>query len=427
MGNAIKRYSHNMVGIPALADEWGSLTTMLDAVLVNGFNPRVPTSITRVDTTVTVEVAGHGYVVGQWIESGGADQAPYNGEHKVTYATTGSYSYELPAGVTPPSPATTSTAFSTKVAPLGFEILHTGTHRRAYRTKDTLYTNRPVLRVDDGLTFSGDYGTDWAKYAKVTISQDASDVDTFIGVHAPWRSDHPDANEQFVPGTSGTSIMNGIGKWYWCRNVGYQDYSTGAVPAQAWDIVGDSRGFYFLVSWNDAAYGRHPYSFGDFDSFVPSDGFNSMIAAATQFIAVSGAHAYPGYYNMAQTNNYQCRHILSDHTGSTNGEPGAIMGMNFGVVVEHVSGYHNLLPYPNPSDYSLVLTKAILRGQRSGLRGIVPGLYLTPHYRPLPAGSVVKNVPSLPGREFLCFDISIDSSSAPGQFYIDLTGPWRAQ
>ena len=106
--------------------------------------------------------------------------------------------------------------------------------------------------------------------------------------------------------------------------------------------------------------------------------------------------------------------------------PGAIMGMNFGVI-EHVSGYHNLLPYPNPGDYSLVLTKAILRGQRSGLRGIVPGLYLTPHYRPLPAGSVVKNVPSLPGQEFLCFDICVDSSATLGQFYIDLTGPWRAQ
>ena len=151
-----------------------------------------------------------------------------------------------------------------------------------------------------------------------------------------------------------------------------------------------------------------------------------MITCASAFTGANNTNTYPGHYHMARSYHYENRFLLSDHTGFTNGEIAAMIGTNWGDA-GHVSGYQNLLPYPNPADFSLVLTKSLLRGQRSGLRGINPGIYITPHYRPLPPGSVVKNVPSLPGRELMCFDIPADSSTAPAQFYVDMTGPWRAQ
>lgn len=430
--NTVKRYHKLMAGMPGMGGvaTWGSLTTMLDAVLVNGFNAKTPTSIVRVDSTVTVNVTAHGYELDQVIEAGGANQVEYNGEHRITAVTPDTYSYELPPGVTPASPATTATAFSTKVAPLGFEIYKTGTNRRAYRTKDTTGTNRPVLRVDDGLTFSGTYNTDWAKYAKVSVSQDLVDIDTFAGLKIPVYGDplYPDGNEKFIPGTTGATIRNGYFRWHFQRTATIADSSgTHNTQIQKWELIGDSRGFHFFVGDTNADFGVAHYAFVEFESYVPGDVGNVFLMANEYNVAANtaGGMAYLGYALTGVHRQSQGKRILSDHT-AFQGEDAWFVGPNYGVIAFQ-SGLTSYVSYPNPADFSLILHDIMLFGRASGLRGMFPGVYCTPHQRPMNPWTVVSNVVGKPGRKFLAVPLAVDTSSSNiGQVFVDLGGPWRA-
>lgn len=61
-------------------------------------------SVTRSGSTVTVNVAKHGYAVGDWVSIRGATQTEYNGMFQIVTAGTNSYTYSIVG--TPASPAT---------------------------------------------------------------------------------------------------------------------------------------------------------------------------------------------------------------------------------------------------------------------------------------------------------------------------------
>ena len=46
---AVKHYNSGMQGAPQLANAWGDMTALLDAVLVDGFNLRTIDTLTFVD------------------------------------------------------------------------------------------------------------------------------------------------------------------------------------------------------------------------------------------------------------------------------------------------------------------------------------------------------------------------------------------
>lgn len=428
--NTVKRYHKFMTGMPAV-ETWGDLTTMLDAVLCNGFNAKTPTAISRVDTTVTVACVDHGYEIGQVLVAAGANEPDYNGEHRVTYITTGTYNYELPVGTTAPSSASTLTNFAVKVAPLGFEIHHTGIHRRVYRTLDTVNTNRPLLRVDDGLTFSGTWDTRWSKYAKITMASAMSDVDTFVGFKSPLTPDTawPEANEKCIPDTTGASRRNGWFRWYFRKDANAYDTTINEAVMARWDLVGDSRGFHFFPSTSNYDWGCSHYSFVEFDSYVPGDAGNVFLQAgqfwgSPETSSMSEAMYYSGAADNAISRTNRGRRLLCDHTGFVQDEPVHYFGPNWGDDI-HKSGYNANIPYPNPADFSIILSQNQLYGQRSGIRGVLPGIYTTPHARPVLYLTVLKDIPSLPGREFLSIPLAVGSTSTYGMIFVDTVGPWR--
>ena len=149
MSNKVKWMHNGFAGAPVLTNSWGSLTALLDACLVNGFNLKMVTALSRTDDTATATIGtGHGFVVDQVVLVEGCDQPSYNGEFTVTAITSTTVSFRV-AGE-PASPATTQTGITLKIAPLGFEIAFTGTHKRAYRSPNP-QSNRHFLRVDDSL------------------------------------------------------------------------------------------------------------------------------------------------------------------------------------------------------------------------------------------------------------------------------------
>ena len=129
MDQPVKYFTSGMQGAPVVSNNWGDLTSLLDAVLVNGFNLKTVDSITSTDGVATATVStGHGYVVNQVVLIAGCEQAAYNGEQVVTSVTASTFTFAVTG--TPASPATTKTSISAKVAPLGFQIAFTSTNKR---------------------------------------------------------------------------------------------------------------------------------------------------------------------------------------------------------------------------------------------------------------------------------------------------------
>jgi hypothetical protein len=206
---AVKHYNFGMQGAPQLANAWGDMTALLDAVLVDGFNLRTIDTLTFADGIATARVnAGHLYLVDQVVLIEGANQTEYNGEVRVLSTTSLEFTYAVVG--TPVTPATGS--LSVKVAPLNFEKAFSATNKRVYRSKNIL-SNRPFLRVDNSLDPA--YTTTYAKKAKVLMAENMSDIDTVVGAQAPFDPNRPLQNT--VGTGTGGGAVDGWYKWYHSR------------------------------------------------------------------------------------------------------------------------------------------------------------------------------------------------------------------
>ena len=88
MSNKVKWMHNAFAGAPVLTNNWGSLTALLDACLVTGFNLKTVTALARTGDVATATVGtGHGFVVDQVVLVEGCDQLSYNGEFTVTAIT----------------------------------------------------------------------------------------------------------------------------------------------------------------------------------------------------------------------------------------------------------------------------------------------------------------------------------------------------
>lgn len=340
-----------MAGAPVLSNNWGDLTALLDACLVNGFNLKTATSITRAGQVATVTVgSGHGFVVDQVVASAGWTQAEYNGEFTVTAVDATTVSFAVSG--TPASPGTRAGSATLKVAPLGFEIAFTGTGKRAYRSPNPL-SNRSFLRVDDSLPVG--YTSTWAKFARVTLAEGMADIDTFVGGRTPYNAANPTQNE--VPSGSGASMYCGWWKWYYARASAAENGGDNGAWSRSWVLIGDDRGFFLS---NASGYGgdwRVLHAFTDFDSYKQGNNYASFLIASERYQQVS----YAG-------GSYPCNDAWSANSLDTTGKVClrnytqvgydirlGMFSLNDGNA-QNISGRSANIPFPNGPDYGLIVS-----------------------------------------------------------------------
>lgn len=426
MSSNVKYYHSSMQGVPQLGNAFGALTAMLDAVLANGFNGKVADTVTFLDGIATVTIsAGHLYLVNQWMTVTGANEVEYNGEVQILTTTSTQFTYAVTG-----TPAATATgSVFVEVAPLGFEIAFTGTNKRAYRSQNVL-SNRPYLRVDD----SNDplYTATYAKKGKVTMCQGMSDINTTIGAEAPYTSTNPNLNKTTTG--SGASVVDGWYKWYYARvESNAPDVSAPSSYNRQWSIVGDDRGFYFFTDHN-GSYGRAVYVFTDFESYKVGDGFNTWMvatdwaqAASTSPLAVnSGRHKAPDFgCRITETMDFLGSVVMRNHTQLGGYARVGTMSLNTNNGVQ-VSGHTNGVPWPNATDYSMVLHPVYLRQEDGNIRGKAPGIMWICNSGGFEDGDVVTGVAGYPGRRFIVLSSAYGTSSYLGQAKLafDITGPW---
>ena len=431
----IKWFSYDMTGIPQLTRTPGELTTLLDAVLVNGFNAKSAATLTRVGTTATMTFAtSPGFVKDQIVLVENCDQAEYNGEQRVT--TVGANTITFDVAATAVTPATTSSAIACKAAPLGFEIAFTATNRRVYRSKNVA-SLRPYIRVDNDALSGWVAGHNIG--GRVVVGLSMSDIDTFTAEYMPYRSDI-------------TSFpAAGWGHWYYAMGA-QSGYYASSYPANAnnknFVVVADDRSFYFLLSlttqtnYASSSVGntRIIYGAGDFLSYKPNDAFAQWLWCCENYVT---AETSSGSSNQSTGMPYSANFDRANRTGrlvtrnylgfGVHARVGAFTLDTNGTTTFR-SGADTGVMWPNYPNFGLLLHPVYLSEDTSTVRGVQPGLYAIHNNAgtAIPDKLVVDNVTGYGNKKFMLLlaDTAVDygstiwTANSDGRVAFDITGPW---
>lgn len=251
MTGLVKHYENTMKGSPQLTNNWGAMITLLDAVLVNGFNHVPILSLTKSNQaaiTATIYLgSGHGFIDRQVIRIAGSTNG-WDGDYKVLSADSDRITIECNSEH-PTAILGTSTCFT---APLDFEIvfqtpIDSTEPKRAYRSTDPGSLGL-ILLVHDFCS-SGAASTG-AKFAKVGVVQEVGGNGEIIGNQMPFDIAKPEANWSW----DGTN--HGWAKWYYANPayINSYDLKNDTVSPnngnRVFKIAGDASSFIINISEN---------------------------------------------------------------------------------------------------------------------------------------------------------------------------------
>ncbi len=392
----VKIYQSTDADAPVLTGQAGTLVTVLDACLINGYSTRTISALTRSGSVATATTSAvHGLPVGGVIPVrlliAGADQAEYNGEHVVTAISTNQYTFTVTG--TPASPATGS--ITSKRPGLGWSKAFAGTNKAAYLIPAG--GTQHYVQVLDDKTGSSQRSANLRAYEAMT------NVDTGTG---PF----PTIAQQAAPGL-------------WVYKSSVQDGST-----RPWAIIGDERGFWLLTYPFPGSGDTSPAFcswFGDTESYKAGDAYPDAIIAGTAEATTTGI----GGSTPSDAPFYQLTSSLTTGTGghfisrshSQIGSAVAFAKLSDGLVTSAIGNAG--MAYPNPVDNGYHVSR-LRFGYASVIRGVMPGVYQPLHNSALTTGDTVTDVDGLPGRVLLITAVSIGSSGT-GRAAFDVTGPWR--
>jgi len=304
----IKFYAYTNNNAPQLTNNYGCMIDVLDACLVNGFGAQSVSTLKATANVITVNFGvAHNFLKQQTIKITGANQSEFNGEHRIlSVPNATSLTYEI-ANTASVAQATGTIVCS--LPSLGWEkpfnsVATNGTGgKAAYRSTNLLLARRPFLRVVDELDPA--YSATYAKYAKVGLVEDMTDINTMLGVQAPYDSANPDKN--WVGTGSGGNAINGWAKWYYARANGYQvdprsDTDAPVNGNRVWYVVGNSDFFYLISSPNLDFIFNFIYGFGTFKSFHNTDIHHQFLSATLIYEQVYQASVKPAYTPLAINN-----------------------------------------------------------------------------------------------------------------------------
>ncbi|MGE8573448.1 MAG: hypothetical protein ACN6NW_15625 [Acinetobacter amyesii] len=372
----IKFYVHTNNNAPQLQNAYGSMINVLDACLVDGINIGAVSSLTTSGKTVTATFgSGHNLMQYQVIKITGATQSEFNGEHRIlTIPNAQSVTFELAAS---PSTNTATGTISASLPPLGWEkpfssVNAGGGGKAAYRSKNLLLPSRPFLRVVDEL--DPVYTATYAKYAKAGIVEDMTDIDTMLGVQAPFDAALPDKN--WTGTGSGSSAYNGWAKWYYASSVLAGQSSDSTAPTNGnrdWILVGSKDYFYILPA--AIPNGKHysNYGFGAFESLLDLDNANCFLSASVSYSTAGTTLYRADNTGLGSTNSTGRTILLRDHKQEL---PTHARTYSFHAVTsgEIYSGYMDYIA-PKSVANTIPIFPIFLRENNGVIRGQIPNFY----------------------------------------------------
>lgn len=382
---SVKFFHSEMLGAPVLSGTEGALIAILDAVLVNGFNLKTPSSASITGNVVTmVFPSAHGFEVGSVIEVAGVNVAAINGEQRVTAVTSNNVSFAT-SGQTN---QTLSGSITVKFAAAGWEKSFSGTNVAAYKSSDPSSTGL-YLRVDDTTP----------RHCRVRGYETMSGIDTGTG---PFPTD--------------IQLNGGL---YWSKSA-YNDSNS-----RKWLVFSDGKCFYFARNYTyEYPYDYEVTGFGDILSKrVTGDPYGAFISGPNVYVAQQRPTGGNLYYQNAYSGNDNSIYMPRRSSNIGSSVPVAKSAGTFGIA-DFWSGYGNI-PYPNPTDGGLYMSDVpLIENQTIVVRGTLPGFRVTPQNIPAQTFAAKDSFVGEDNRKY----VAIPGAASVSQgicCFVDVTGPWR--
>lgn len=323
-------YRNQDTGAPVIDGVAGSLITLLDAVLVNGYNSKTIT-ITRSGATATATATTHGFNDLQTILISGANEADYNGTFRITNVTANTFDFTVANSPTTPATGT----ITAKVNPAGWAKTYSGTNKAVYRAATG---NRRYYRIEDNTTPT-------ANHAYIRGYEEMTDVDTGTG---PFPNLIQFATPLIIRKSSAVSAVT-------------RDWLVVATPTFVHLYIDSESAVGSFVGSTDG----NAYFWGDFPSKRAGDTWNSCIHAN----ASSGTNNNT-FYTYGLQNTYTVR----DWWG--NGTAKRIHQVWWGGV-SPASGFGLQYPCPMTGDIHLVQCRivSIATNNMYHIWGYIPGVW----------------------------------------------------
>jgi hypothetical protein len=390
----VKVYKSSDYGAPVMDYQAGSLNALLEACLVNGYNPVSVVSIARIGSIATVTTDGaHNYNVYDVVALAGADQADYNGEFRVV-SVLNSTQFTVEVQNAPATPATGT--ITVKRPGAGWTKPYSGGDTACFRTAG----HGRYLQVDDsGHVVSTNY-----YYALVTGYETMSSYDS--------------GSNPFYYTVSGSA---------WRKRVGVTNFAS-----CNWVLIADDRFFYLLNEVNAASYSGayEMVFFGEFPSYKSGDLYNCILNAnnaasltsapniGCSSTQVSTTAMTASHFVNRLSDNVTVNHAVGKYCNNLH-QPylgGTTVG-NFNGGSNWIdNGIHFAAPV-------LIIEPAAGFTVMDGIRGYLPGLFNPLCNKPGAHLDTYDGVPGLPGHRLL--NLAARISATQGGVAIDITGPWR--
>lgn len=389
---SVKWFSSDMPNAPVLNGVAGSLISLLDACLKDGFGTKSVTSLVVSGGIATMTFSGGASpaLTDSVVLVSGATPAGLNGEQKVLSADAATVKFATALADT-----TATGTISFKMAPAGWSKPFSGTNLAAYKSSDVAST-KCVLRVDD----TG------AQVARVVGYESMTDINTGVG-----------------PFPTSAQITGG---GYWAKSTAANS------TANKWVLVADSRFFIFYAAPASGA------------TAAQIQGFTRAFGDALPFRPSGDAYACVLSYSATATVASQNDGTLDNGRLAQNAMPRSYSGLGS-------SSLHAALPYigdstalsggdltmgafPSLVDGGLRLSKKYLATAFGAPpRADIPGLYCIPQsqvFDTFKVGDVAPGTGALAGRNLLALNPTNATLTAPintntGVSFVDITGPWR--
>ena len=369
----------SFTGAPALDNAAGTLISVLDACLINGFDSKTLTSLSVSSGVATATISGgHSYQVRATVLIEGATPSELNGRKRIISTTSTTFTFSSVS-----SDQTATGTITSKIAPLSsWSKAFSGTNKAAYQSTHVDATGY-YLRVLDTAT----YPTYTGRVAQYAGYEAMTDIDT--------------GTNRF-PTT--TQLTDGL--------LILKSYHTDGTDSP-WEFIGDELGFYLFVTVRSGYKPKAVLQFGDLVADSSNDvhlcGVHGIDSVSTTYppefygdfvTGVNSSASNPGFY------------LARSYTGS----PGAVQGgkLNLTAVTGSITYQDgNNIPYPFPIDSGIRLSEVLVHENPTtnvGVpRGKMPGMYALLHRTPLTDLTVIDSITGLSGEELL--DINVYGAS----------------
>lgn len=414
---SIKFLNSTNLNSPLLNTDWGALIRIYDACLVDGINPLNISSLTMSgsspstsDIVTLTYLTPHGYQQYQVLLLTGAEVSALNGEHRILSVSSDglSLTFKISTNIIEPGNILN---IITKLAPLGWTKVYSGTNRAVYKMNSVDGPNHCFFVLNDDPNSNGatSYTSTYSKYATTGLAEN-------IGVgFNPQGLCNPPTWSAIYPSGSGTNVLQGWGKVYYATSSAALDGLTDTTAIQTgnrrWEIFGDSSYFYLFNGLNTTYPSDYAVSgCGQYDcihkgytynTFIANNVYDTKLASNSHNISID-QNQLVGFQN--ERNIRSLSNLYNYNSGGT-----LRIRSIYGLIV---SGYNSILNVNSPVN----LLKMYCIDADSILMGAFRNIYWVGCVRPFINGQIFK----LGDNVYKAINVYRESKTIEGQLVVKL-------